>query len=1148
MSNKIKILHLEDEQSDALLISHSLRKRKLESEIVVADSKENFLLALDEFDPDIILADHSLPSFNSCEALELLEKFKKSIPVILVTATMTDEFAVDIIKKGAKDYILKDRLERLPSAIENVLRTHRLELERQDFLRQLERSERKFRRLVENSADAVAILSSKGAPLYVSPSVKNVLGYSDKESLLLDVAESIHKDHRQFFFQKMEECKENPEIPFYGIVVKVKHQNGDWRWLESTLTNLLHDPDIEGIVVDFRDVTERKLAEKALLESEEKYRAFFENSRDGILLTATDGRVLAANAAACKMFQRTEQEMCEAGRAGLVDLNDPRVALALEEREDTGKILLEINMVRKDGSIFPAALSSSVFCSANGEKLTSMIIRDSTEAKRAEEELRTSEEKYRQLFENSPLPKVLYDLNTLELVDINQSATKHYGYSREEFLQLRIFNFLPQEEIQRFKNLRDELNDEEGVVRHSTVSHLKKDNSLITVETYGYKLKYRGRDCRLVICLDVTEKNKHLKGLKEKTEKLVNAEKLAKLGYWEVGLREPYFFWSDEVYRIWGRKKEEFQVDMETFEKTIHPEDLDKFRENQKIALEGTQELDNEHRIILPNGKVKWVHEKGKVIRDKKGEPLRFEGSVQDITERKNFLEKLMRSESRNRGLIQSQTNYMIRVDAKGRYAYTNNKFQEDFGWIYPDKKIVGKNALTSIKDYHHQKVADVSQKCIENPDSLFQVEIDKPARDGKVKTTLWDFIYLKASPDHEGEIQCVGIDITERVRAEKEMRFQANLLDKVGQAVIATNREGVINYWNKAATTIYGWLPEEMIGENILNHAPSGTSTLPALGIIGALKCGETWSGELWVKRKGGTEFPALVTGAPICDDEQSLKGFIAVSSDNTERKNTDLKLRELNKNLRDYTRELVAANKGLEQFSFIVSHNLRAPVANIIGLGDLLKEKSYPAEVKEKFQKELLDNVMRLDNVVKDLNTILQMKVELNAKKSPVILKKLVSMIEGGISNMVQQNGVQITTDFDRAPEIETVQSYLHSIFYNLISNSIKYRHPDKQPKLHIESQKKDDNIILIFRDNGLGFDMAKKGDQVFGLYKRFHHHIEGKGMGLFMVKTQVELLGGNISVSSEVNKGSEFKIELKEKLNKDLKNGKTAAIYSS
>jgi signal transduction histidine kinase len=108
-------------------------------------------------------------------------------------------------------------------------------------------------------------------------------------------------------------------------------------------------------------------------------------------------------------------------------------------------------------------------------------------------------------------------------------------------------------------------------------------------------------------------------------------------------------------------------------------------------------------------------------------------------------------------------------------------------------------------------------------------------------------------------------------------------------------------------------------------------------------------------------------------------------------------------------------------------------------------------------------------------------------------------------------------------------TLKSYMQSIFYNLISNSVKYRQPNLAPVIEIKSRKRQNKIELSFRDNCMGIDLTKNGDQVFGLYKRFHtNEIQGKGIGLFMVKTQVEAIGGTISVHSEVNKGTEFKIE--------------------
>jgi PAS domain S-box-containing protein len=646
--------------------------------------------------------------------------------------------------------------------------------------------------------------------------------------------------------------------------------------------------------------------------------------------------------------------------------------------------------------------------------------------------------------------------------------------------------------------------------------------------------------------IDITERVKAEKALQESNQRYQLVSKATSDAIYDWDIQSGNILWSEGYYKLFGYSLSSPTQDIESWCANIHPEDNFITGDLFSVVKGNSDSWGAEYRYKKADGQYAFVVEKGTILRDEQGKAVRMVGAIQDITERKMAMQKLMKSEARHRGLIQSQTNYVIRVDLAGEYTYCNNKFQEDFSWIYPDKKIVGKNCMMSIEEYHHQRVAETSEKCIQSPDQVFQVEIDKPGKNGTTKTTLWDFIFLRASPDEPGEIQCVGIDISARVRAQKEMKFQANLLDKIGQAVIATDKEGTINYWNRAATTIYGWLPEEIKGKNIMDHVPSGASTTLALELKEALKKSETWSGELWVKQKNATEFPALITGSPVYDDEHNFKGYIAVSSDNTERKKADVKLRELNKNLRNYTRELVTANKGLEQFSFIVSHNLRSPVANIIGLADLLEE-DYPLETKDQFLEELLDNVKRLDNVITDLNEILQVKVELTAKREEVDLSQLVNSIESSINRILEKEQAIIITDFSRAPVLSTVQSYLYSIFYNLISNSIKYRKPEVSPKIKIKSKIKDGRVLITFEDNGLGIDMGKKGEQVFGLYKRFHQHVEGKGMGLFMVKTQVELLGGKILLESEVNQGTVFTLVFND-INMNIEDERAEALHSS
>ena len=234
-------------------------------------------------------------------------------------------------------------------------------------------------------------------------------------------------------------------------------------------------------------------------------------------------------------------------------------------------------------------------------------------------------------------------------------------------------------------------------------------------------------------------------------------------------------------------------------------------------------------------------------------------------------------------------------------------------------------------------------------------------------------------------------------------------------------------------------------------------------------------------------------------------------------------------NKQKEKMTADLIQRNKDLEQFTYIISHNLRAPVANIIGLSYRLQQVDLPDDIKKQIVSGLSTSVNKLDEVIRDLNDILKVRQKVDESKQLISLTQFASDIHLSIEKMVENENADIVWDFTEADEIITIKSYLHSIFYNLISNSLKYRQPGIPPVIKIKSQKLNNKIVLLFKDNGLGIDLAKLSDQVFGLYKRFHtDRAEGKGIGLYMVKTQVESMGGKISINSEVNKGTEFKIE--------------------
>ncbi|MEJ1237364.1 two-component regulator propeller domain-containing protein [Chryseolinea sp. T2] len=228
--------------------------------------------------------------------------------------------------------------------------------------------------------------------------------------------------------------------------------------------------------------------------------------------------------------------------------------------------------------------------------------------------------------------------------------------------------------------------------------------------------------------------------------------------------------------------------------------------------------------------------------------------------------------------------------------------------------------------------------------------------------------------------------------------------------------------------------------------------------------------------------------------------------------------------------TNELVDYNQQLQQFAFIAAHNLRAPVARILGLGQILGMLENTPEKKNEIYPKLIQTANELDGVVKDLNTILDSRKNSELHLTEVDFATEVTKILSTLEREVASTYALITTDFKEVESIRTVKPYLESILYNLISNAIKYRDPLRSPVIHVRTERLENEIRLTVSDNGLGIDLASHRDKLFTLYSRFHIHLEGKGLGLYLVKTQITALGGRIEIESEVNKGSTFKVYFK------------------
>jgi signal transduction histidine kinase len=258
---------------------------------------------------------------------------------------------------------------------------------------------------------------------------------------------------------------------------------------------------------------------------------------------------------------------------------------------------------------------------------------------------------------------------------------------------------------------------------------------------------------------------------------------------------------------------------------------------------------------------------------------------------------------------------------------------------------------------------------------------------------------------------------------------------------------------------------------------------------------------------------------------DLEEARAIIAMQNQEIKLRNDNLEVE-----IGHRTKELVEYNQQLEQFAFISSHNLRAPVARILGLGQLLGLSGTSHDDEVLIRQKLIYSTLELDRVVRDLNTILEIKKNNSGVITEVDLEDALSLIKINLAKEVGDTQATVTIDFSAYQKIRTIRPYLDSILFNLLSNAIKYRHPDRNPIITIKSEVRGDFVCLIVKDNGLGINLALYKDKLFTLYRRFHDHVEGKGLGLYLVKTQVTSLGGLIELESEVNFGTTFYVYLK------------------
>jgi light-regulated signal transduction histidine kinase (bacteriophytochrome) len=225
----------------------------------------------------------------------------------------------------------------------------------------------------------------------------------------------------------------------------------------------------------------------------------------------------------------------------------------------------------------------------------------------------------------------------------------------------------------------------------------------------------------------------------------------------------------------------------------------------------------------------------------------------------------------------------------------------------------------------------------------------------------------------------------------------------------------------------------------------------------------------------------------------------------------------------------ELEDKNKCLEELLLIVTHDLRAPVVNIESILNMLNNQDCILDKGKPLFKKAIDQLALMSNKLRSIQQVVSLKSYVNNQKEEIFFSDIVKTIKTEYSQEIEASKAVLNVDFSTMPSVIYDPIQFSTIFCNLISNAIKYRHPEKNLEINIIAKKDKELSVIKVQDNGLGFETKESSNNIFSLFKRMHTHVDGLGVGLHLVHTIVTNNGGKISVKSEVNKGTEFEIIL-------------------
>jgi PAS domain S-box-containing protein len=443
-----------------------------------------------------------------------------------------------------------------------------------------------------------------------------------------------------------------------------------------------------------------------------------------------------------------------------------------------------------------------------------------------------------------------------QIVEANERAERAYGYTRDELLRMRIADLRdPAEDpavLQRqlAKIMRS------GEFRFETIN-VRKDGTRFPIESSARIIEVEGVKYLQGIIRDISERKQAEDALRRSETLLKKSQQMAHIGSWELDLKENILYWSDENYRVFGVDQSRFGASYEAFLNTVHPDDRDWVNRTYTDSVQNRKPYSIIHRLLFPDGRIKFVQEWCETHYDEEGRPLRSIGTTQDVTEQQLVQNELRRSARQIEDLYNHAPCGYHSLDSGGVIVQINDT---ELQWLgYEREEVVGKMNFTELIAPAYLQLFRDSYPRFKEEGAVSDLEYELVRKDG---TSFFVLLSATAVYDEDGAYlmsRSTLFDISERKYAEDELRLHGAILFQMDEGVILVRADsGTIVYVNPKFEQMFGYSHGEMIGLNVsnLNAPTTRTPEEEAREIMAALQSEGRWTGEIYNRKKDGTPF----------------------------------------------------------------------------------------------------------------------------------------------------------------------------------------------------------------------------------------------------------------------------------------------------